>query len=79
MYYINNKRFEKIIPLYLRTPKEYEDELMELFDLLITNVIESFKFNIDKEDATQECFLLILKTLKTSSPLREAHLITSLQ
>ncbi len=64
VYYIDNKRFEKIIPLYLRTPEEYEDELMGLFDLLITNIIESFKFNIDKEDAKQECFLLVLKTLK---------------
>jgi len=64
VHYINNKRFEEIIPLYLRSPREYEDELMELFDLLITNIIESFKFNIDKEDAKQECFLLILKTLK---------------
>jgi DNA-directed RNA polymerase specialized sigma24 family protein len=64
VYYIDNKRFEKIIPLYLSTPDEYEDELMGLFDLLITNIIESFKFNIDKEDAKQECFLLVLKTLK---------------
>ena len=64
VYYIDNKRFEEIIPLYLKTPKEYEDELMGLFDLLITNIIESFKFNIDKEDAKQECFLLVLKTLK---------------
>ena len=68
MYYIDNKRFEEIIPLYLRTPKEYEDELMGLFDLLITNIIESFKFNIDKEDAKQECFLLILKTLRNFQP-----------
>ena len=64
VYYIDNKRFEKIIPLYLSTPNEYEAELMGLFDLLITNIIESFKFNIDKEDAKQECFLLVLKTLK---------------
>ena len=41
-YYIDNKRFEKIIPLYLQTPAEYEDELMGLYDLLITNIIESF-------------------------------------
>jgi DNA-directed RNA polymerase specialized sigma subunit len=68
VHYINNKRFEEIIPLYLSTPKEYEDELMELFDLLITNILESFKFNIDKEDAKQECFLLILKTLKNFQP-----------
>lgn len=68
VHYINNKRFEEIIPLYLSTPKEYEDELMGLFDLLITNILESFKFNIDKEDAKQECFLLILKTLKNFQP-----------
>jgi hypothetical protein len=67
-HYIDNKRFEEIIPLYLNTPKEYEDELMGLFDLLITNILESFKFNIDKDDAKQECFLLILKTLKNFQP-----------
>ena len=68
MYYINNKRFEEIIPLYLQYPEEYEEELMNLFDLLITNIIESFKFSIDKDDAKQECFLLILKTLKNFQP-----------
>jgi len=68
VYYLNNKRFEEIIPLYLSTPEDYEDELMGLFDLLITNIIEGFKFNIDKEDAKQECFLLILKTLKNFQP-----------
>ncbi len=68
MYYINNQRFEEIIPLYLRYPEEYEEELMNLFDLLITNIIESFKFSIDKDDAKQECFLLILKTLKNFQP-----------
>ena len=68
MYYIDNKRFEEIIPLYLHNREDYEDELMGLFDLLITNIIESFKFNIDKEDAKQECFLLILKTLKNFQP-----------
>ena len=68
VYYIDNKRFEEIIPLYLHTPREYEDELMGLFELLINNIIESFKFNIDKEDDKQECFLLILKTLKNFQP-----------
>ena len=66
--YIDNKRFEEIIPLYLEDTGKYEDELMGLFDLLITNIIASFKFNIDKDDAKQECFLLILKTLKNFSP-----------
>jgi len=68
VYYIDNKRFEKLIPLYLRSSKEHEDELMGLFDLLITNILESFKFNIDKDDAKQDCFLLILKTLKNFKP-----------
>ena len=70
VYYIDNKRFEEIIPLYLQTPREYEDELMGLFDLLISNIIESFKFNIDKEDAKQECFLLVIKTLKNFQPAK---------
>jgi len=64
MYYIDNKRFEELIPLYLADPSTHEDEIIELFDLLITNILESFKFNIDKDDAKQECFLLVLKTLK---------------
>ena len=68
VHYIDNKRFEEIIPLYLHNREDYEDELMELFDLLITNILESFKFNIDKDDAKQECFLLILKTLKNFQP-----------
>jgi len=68
VYYIDNKRFEEIIPLYLTSNAEYVDELMGLFDLLITNIIESFKFNIDKDDAKQECFLLILKTLRNFQP-----------
>lgn len=68
VYYIDNKRFEELIPLYLVNPSEHEDELIGLFDLLITNILESFKFNIDKDDAKQECFLLVLKTLKNFKP-----------
>lgn len=68
MYYIDNNRFEKIILLYLQDSRTYEDELIGLFDLLITNIIESFKFKIEKDDAKQECFLLILKTLKNFQP-----------
>tara|TARA_R110002020_G_scaffold281534_5_gene497256 strand:+ start:28340 stop:28696 length:357 start_codon:yes stop_codon:yes gene_type:complete len=68
MYYIDNKRFEEVIPLYLEDPPTYEDELIALFDILITNILESFKFNIDKDDAKQECFLLVLKTLKNFKP-----------
>ena len=68
VYYIDNKRFEEVIPLYLANSTEHVDELIGLFDLLITNIIESFKFNIDKDDAKQECFLLILKTLRNFQP-----------
>ena len=67
-FYIDNKRFEKVIKLYISDKKEYEDELMSLFDVLISNIIASFKFSVDTEDAKQECFLLILKTLKNFSP-----------
>ena len=63
-HYIDNKRFEELIPLYLDNPREHEDELMAMFDILITNILLSFKFNVDKDDAKQECFLLVLKTLK---------------
>lgn len=63
-HYINNKRFEELILLYISNPDEHERELLGLFDILITNIIESFKITNDKEDAKQECFLLVLKTLK---------------
>ena len=70
IHYINNKEFEETIKLYLKDSPTYEDKLMEMFDLLITNIIESFKFTIDKEDAKQECFLLVLKTLKNFKPTK---------
>ena len=35
-----------------------------MFDLLIGNIINSFSFKLDFDDAKQECFLIILKTLK---------------
>jgi|MGYP003145867984 DNA-directed RNA polymerase specialized sigma subunit len=68
MEYLNNKHFEKTIRLYLQDKEEHEDELIKLFDTLITNILEGFNFQIDLEDAKQECFLLVLKTLKNFSP-----------
>ena len=62
--YLDNKRFEEVILLYKADPKTYEDELIKLFDILITNIIEGFKFAVEKEDAKQDCFFLIIKTLK---------------
>ena len=67
-HYINNAEFEKLIKAYLEDPKKYEDELMPMFDKLIENIMLSFKFKVDLEDAKQECFLLILKTLKNFNP-----------
>lgn len=66
--YIDNKEFERIILSYQEDPKTYEDELVSLFDLLITNIIESFKFKVDHDDARQDCFALILKTVKNFKP-----------
>lgn len=66
--YIDNKHFEHIIKQYISDPKGNEDELMALFDLLIDNIINSFNFRIEKEDAKQECFVLILKVLNNFDP-----------
>ena len=67
-HYIDNKRFENLIKAYLIDKKGNEEELIILFDKLISNIINSFGFNVDKDDATQECFVLILKTLKNFDP-----------
>ena len=37
---------------------------MELFDVLISTIIDSFNFKVDRDDAKQECFVLVLRTLK---------------
>ena len=67
-YYIDNRKFEELIKLYKINPREHEDELFEMFDLLILNIIKGFSFNLEEDDAKQECFLLILKTLKNFNP-----------
>ena len=67
-HYIDNKKFEDTILLYQDEPEIYEDELVSLFDLLITNIIESFRFKVDPDDAKQECFALVLKTVKNFKP-----------
>lgn len=62
--YINNKRFEELIKLHCSGIHDHDDELMDSFDSLISNIIDAFHFKVDKEDAKQDCFLLVLKTLK---------------
>lgn len=62
--YIDNKQFENLIQKYMSGNKEVEEELFSLFGTLITNIQNGFKFQIEADDAKQECFLLILKVLK---------------
>ena len=78
-YYLDNKRFEELIVLYLKhdkknkklkkpKPNPYEEELFVLFDILITTILDSFKFDVDSDDGKQECFLLIIKKLNNFDP-----------
>ncbi len=66
--YIDNDEFERIILLYKDDPKTHEEDLVSVFELLITNIVESFKFEVDPNDAKQECFALVLKTVKNFKP-----------
>jgi DNA-directed RNA polymerase specialized sigma subunit len=66
--YIDNKRFEHMINLYVSGDLTVENELISNFTLLIDNIIQSFHFKVDSDDARQECFLLILRTLKNFKP-----------
>jgi DNA-directed RNA polymerase specialized sigma24 family protein len=67
-HYINNDHFEELIRLYKQDPLKHENELFGMFDLLISNILTGFSFKLDEDDAKQECFLLILKTLKNFNP-----------
>ena len=62
--YLNNKEFEKTLKSYKENPEEHETELFSMFELLITKILEGFNFSVDKDDAKQECFLLIIRRLK---------------
>jgi len=67
-HYLDNKEFERVIKAYLIEPDENVDRLVELLDLLITNIIHTFKFKVDPDDAKQECFVLAFKILKNFTP-----------
>ena len=67
-HYINNEEFEGTILSYQEDPETHEDKLVSMIDLLITNIIESFRFKVDPDDAKQECFALVLKTVKNFKP-----------
>lgn len=62
--YIDNKRFEDLIRLYKSGDKECENELFDNFSTLIDHLLGAYRFNIDYDEAKQECYLLILKVLK---------------
>lgn len=62
--YINNKEFEKLIQAYVKGDKSVEDKLFTNIGLLIDKLMNGYNFQIDREDAKQECFLLILRVLK---------------
>ena len=49
-HYIDNKRFEELITAYQQDPRSCEDELFQMFDLLIGNIINSFSFKLDFDD-----------------------------
>ena len=67
--YINNKRFQELIKLYCEGNRADEPELMDLFDQLISKIIDAFHFHkIEKDDAKQDCFVLVLKTLNNFNP-----------
>lgn len=62
--YIDNKKFEDLIQIYASGDKSVQNELFELFDILIEHIMKGFNFKVDREEAKQECLLLILKVLK---------------
>jgi DNA-directed RNA polymerase specialized sigma subunit len=67
-HYLNNKDFEELIKNYLKDNSKYESELVDKLDLLITNILHTFKFRVDPDDARQECFVLAFKVLKNFDP-----------
>ena len=66
--YIDNAEFEELILSYKEDPEKFEDELVKMFELLIDNIIASFKFQVDAQDAKQECFTLVLRTVRNFKP-----------
>lgn len=68
VHYLDNKQFEVYIKEYQQGNKNNEDELVSMLDSLIDNILVSFNFQIDFDDAKQDCFVLILKILKNFNP-----------
>lgn len=67
-HYIDNERFEECIREYLSGNTDVTDELWEMFRLLVDNIMSAFGFDVDREDAAQDCFVLILKVISNFNP-----------
>lgn len=67
MKYIDNKKFEEVIIQYQKD-KSNEPELIEMLDKLTSTIILSFNFDLDLEDAKQDCFLLIFRNIHKFKP-----------
>jgi len=63
-HYLNNKDFEEVIFSYIQDNDKYESELIVMLGLLIDRILLTFKFNVDYDDAKQECYVLCFKVLK---------------
>lgn len=61
--YIDNDRFEILIKQYQKGNKDIEEELFDMFNVLIDRLLATYRFKVDQEEAKQECFLLILRIL----------------
>ena len=56
-----------LIKQYIESPEDVDERLWVLFDLLITNIMDAFQFKVSREDAKQDCFVLIFNTDKGSA------------
>jgi DNA-directed RNA polymerase specialized sigma24 family protein len=65
--YINNNDFEIWVSGY-NASGFYEIELWTSFDLLFKNIFSSYRFNVEEDDAKQECMLLLLRTVRNFTP-----------
>lgn len=71
MKYIDNKKFEEVIIQYQKD-KSTEAELVEMLDKLVSTIILSFNFDLDLDDAKQDCFLLIFRNIHKFNPANGA-------
>ena len=62
--YLDNKRFEEVIELYLKDKEPHEEELIGMIQLLVNNIVDSMQFSkIENDDAKQESIYLVLRIL----------------